>query len=128
MRLSSSRLLAPNSEGDSCPVESKARLDVAMPVRPDRGAGEGDPSPGHRPVRGDPEDLAAQRAEVLGALGHPLLAGGDPQQSTGSERQLPAVVDRALWDAGKDHLRRAEGAARGGHAMRTTRLSRAAVR
>ena len=68
--------------------------------------GPGCPVRGSRP--GDPQDLPAERARVLGEGVVAGLAGGDVEIAVGAEGEPAAVVDRPARDPGEDGSRSAE--------------------
>ena len=67
-------------------------------------------------VLADPQDLAAQRAHVLGELGLAGLAGGDVEPAVRPEDHPAAVVVRGLRDAGEDRPQLAQPAVLEGRA------------
>ena len=92
-------------------VVERQPLHVAVPPRPHGGVGVG--VAGRRvAVGGDPQDLAAQRAAVLGEGGLAGLAGGGVEVAVRPERQPAAVVDEAVGDPVEDRLGSAPAACR----------------
>ena len=107
--LTSSKRFCPNSVAHSRPSSSNAR---PCTLRwPRENTSEPAPRPA-RPVRGHPQHLAAERVRVLRERGVAGVAGAGVQRAVGAEREPPAVVDRALRDAGEDRLGLAGRAAR----------------
>ena len=110
MRLSSSNGVGAELAGPQpvLAVPGQA-LHVAVAVGPDGGAAEGVAGSGLALGR-EPQDLAAERAEVLREGPVAGLAGADVEVAVGAEGDAAAVVVAPHRDAVEDHLRLAEGA------------------
>src|SRR3954447_4999849 len=89
-------------------------LDVAVAVRPDRGASERVAGRGV-PVRSDAKDLAAERVEVLRQGRVAGLAGADVEVAVRPEGDAATVVVAPAGDAREDHGRFTEPAVTPGH-------------